>query len=117
MDNIKNNNEKKAFNKPRSINLVLLAISLIIFGSLGLMIITQMELLQGWTWQEFSDDYPIDSRAIESGDINNDGIDDYLIGAPFDSTETGKVYLFYEIRQLPVLNGMPAWITPQPVII
>jgi hypothetical protein len=75
---LKKNNKTKSINEPKSINLILLGISLIIFGGLGLMVVTQMELHQGWTWEDFQN-YPIDTSSIETGDINNDGINEIAV--------------------------------------
>jgi hypothetical protein len=62
----KNNKES------RPINLVLLAISFIIFGALGIVFMTQMELQPGWSWEEINDIYPIELAVFETEDLNGE---------------------------------------------
>lgn len=65
----------------KSINLILVAVSLIIFGSLGIIFITQMELHPGWVWEEKNEMYPIELSVMEAEDTNGDGISELLIYA------------------------------------
>ncbi|MFX1373061.1 MAG: hypothetical protein ACFFCE_14505, partial [Promethearchaeota archaeon] len=73
------NFKKNKENKSRPINLVLLAVSFVIFGSLGTIFITQMELQPGWAWEKLRESYPIETYIQETEDINGNGIRD-LIG-------------------------------------
>ena len=50
------NKSKLKKDKTHPVNYVLLAVSLIIFGSLGLIFITQMELQPGWLWEDVRDE-------------------------------------------------------------
>ncbi|MFX1274555.1 MAG: hypothetical protein ACFFBP_10660 [Promethearchaeota archaeon] len=62
--------------KRNSINLLLLSISLIIFGSLSLLFITQMDLQAGWVWEGISNTHPGEVHTIVIDDMDNDGISD-----------------------------------------
>ena len=62
----------------RPINLVLLAISFIIFGVLGIVFITQMELQPGWAWEEIRDIYPLGIDIFQTDDVNNNGQNDII---------------------------------------
>ena len=68
--------KSKELKKPTrsSINLLLLSIALIIFGSLSLIFITQMDLLPGWTWEGIRNQYYADVYADKVEDLNGDGI-------------------------------------------
>lgn len=63
----------------KSVNLVLLSISMVIFGALGLIFITQMEIQRGWVWDDIRDEYPVDTYAIVFDDINDDKIDEIVV--------------------------------------
>ena len=42
--------QKRKKDETHPVNFILLAISLLIFGTLGIIFITQMELVPGWIW-------------------------------------------------------------------
>ncbi|KKL61687.1 hypothetical protein LCGC14_2192830, partial [marine sediment metagenome] len=63
----------------KSINLVLIAISMLILGSLGLVFVTQMELQPGWVWDDLNEIYPARIYSLESDDVTGDGINDILV--------------------------------------
>ncbi|MHA1987215.1 MAG: hypothetical protein ACW98D_11290 [Promethearchaeota archaeon] len=62
----------------KSINTILIAVSFIIFGVLGVVFVTQMELHPGWVWEDLRDVYPLNFDAFETDDMNGDGINDIL---------------------------------------
>ncbi|MHA1281787.1 MAG: hypothetical protein ACTSQP_04705 [Promethearchaeota archaeon] len=66
--------------KPRktSINLILFSISMIIFGSLGLTLITQMEIINGWSWDKYTET-PFELKMQRFEDVNGDGVDDIIV--------------------------------------
>ncbi|MHA1274927.1 MAG: hypothetical protein ACTSQS_16055, partial [Promethearchaeota archaeon] len=61
-----------------SINLILLSISLLIFGGLGLIFLTQMELLAGWSFRDYENEYPVQLHIVKAGDLDGDGISEIL---------------------------------------
>ncbi len=71
--------DKREKPKASSMALILFAVSMVILGGLGLIFITQMEILPGWGWQTMTDVYPADSDMIEGGDINGDGISEVMV--------------------------------------
>ncbi|NHJ22036.1 MAG: hypothetical protein EAX91_13900 [Candidatus Lokiarchaeota archaeon] len=58
--------------KTHPVNYVLLAVSLIIFGSLGLIFITQMELQPGWLWEEVRNENSMTMSIIRADDLNEE---------------------------------------------
>ncbi|MHA1797566.1 MAG: hypothetical protein ACTSVY_03870, partial [Candidatus Helarchaeota archaeon] len=58
--------------KKPSINLILLIIALFIVGILGLVIITQIEMVRGWKWTELRDIRPVSVRVVDVD--NGEGI-------------------------------------------
>ncbi|MHA2088556.1 MAG: hypothetical protein ACW972_09780 [Promethearchaeota archaeon] len=87
----------------RSINTILIAVSFIIFGTLGIIFVTQMELHPGWVWDEYRDVYPLNVHALETDDMNGDGINDVLVYTEISRNDTralnntpqyGSVFLF-----------------------
>ena len=63
----------------KSINLVLIAISMLILGALGIVFVTQMELQPGWVWDDLNEIYPANIYSLESDDVTGDGINDILV--------------------------------------
>ncbi|MBY9004180.1 MAG: hypothetical protein KGD73_09440 [Candidatus Lokiarchaeota archaeon] len=63
------------------VNIILLAISFVIFGSLGLIFITQMELLPGYNWDDKQNLYPTEMELQLTGDLNGDGVPDLISNA------------------------------------
>jgi len=104
---------KKARTHP--VNYVLLAVSLIVFGSLGLVFITQMEIQPGWVWEEDSGENSMEMSVLVGDDFNDDGMVDAIaysnvneqdgdnIGDPNDLTNYGKIYA------LDGLKGLKLW--------
>ena len=45
-------------------------------------------------------------KTLSSGDVNGDGIDDVIIGAPFAETERGHVYVVYGKSSFPASIGV-----------
>ena len=76
----------------RPINLVLLAISFIIFGVLGIVFITQMELQPGWAWEEIRDIYPLGMEIFQTDDVNKDGQSDIISYAYIHNTDDPDRY-------------------------
>jgi hypothetical protein len=62
----------------RPINLVLLAVSFIVFGVLGIVFITQMELQPGWAWEDIRDIYPLGMEVFQTDDVNDNGQNDII---------------------------------------
>ena len=97
----------------RPINLILMAISFIIFSVLGIVFITQMELQPGWAWEELKDQYPIDMNAFEIKDLNGNGVNKIIAYAdaygtddpePYDTLQFGGVFC------LEGANGNLLWV-------
>ncbi|MHA1327721.1 MAG: hypothetical protein ACTSRH_10425 [Promethearchaeota archaeon] len=63
------------------VNLTLLSISFLIAGVLGIIFITQMEILPGWTYNRFQENYnPMHFNSINAeSDLNGDGINDIIL--------------------------------------
>ena len=72
------NEQKRKKARTHPINYILLAASLIVFGSLGLIFITQMELQPGWVWEEVSGENSMEMSVLEADDLNNDGFLDAI---------------------------------------
>ena len=70
--------QKRKKEKSHPINYVCFAFSLIIFGSFGLIFITQMELQPGWIWNELNEANSMEMRVFEGDDINGDGLPDII---------------------------------------
>ncbi|MHA1193767.1 MAG: hypothetical protein ACTSP9_16010 [Promethearchaeota archaeon] len=60
------------------VNIILLAISFLIFGTLGIIFITQMELVPGYNWDTESNKYPAELDIQLTGDLNDDGNPDII---------------------------------------
>ena len=74
------NEQKSKKARTHPVNYTLLAASLIVFGSLGLVFITQMELQPGWLWEDLREENSLEVSAIKADDLNEekDGIMDVL---------------------------------------
>jgi len=70
---------KRAMKLKNPVNIILLAISFLVFGSLGLIFVTQMELIPGYTWDDVSNQYPVNFDMQLTGDLNNDGVSDIIV--------------------------------------
>ena len=100
-------------NISRPINLVLLAVSFIIFGSLGIVFMTQMELQPGWAWEDMRDTYPIELYSFEIEDINGNGNNDIISYADIRGTDSPEYFSTIQyggIYCLEGLNGKPLWV-------
>ncbi len=109
------NEQKRKEERTHPINYILLAASLIVFGSLGLVFITQMELQPGWVWEEVSGENSMEMSVLEADDLNKDGFLDAIayidverqdsdnVGDPNDLTNYGNIYA------LDGLSGYKIW--------
>ncbi|MFX0041730.1 MAG: hypothetical protein ACFE8L_02355 [Candidatus Hodarchaeota archaeon] len=89
----------------RPINLVLLACSFIIFGVLGIVFITQMELHPGWAWEEIRDIYPIRLNSYETEDVNGNGHNDIISYADIGGTDRPEQYSIIQYGGVFCLEG------------
>lgn len=71
----------------RPLNFVLLAVSFIIFGVLGIVFMTQMELQPGWAWEDIRDVYPLNMEVFQTDDVNKNGHNDTISYAYISSTD------------------------------
>lgn len=92
-------------NDSRPINLVLMAASFIIFGVLGLVFITQMELHQGWAWEEIREVYPIEINSFETEDVNGNGYNDIISYADIRGTDRPEQYSIIQYGGIFCLEG------------
>ncbi|MCK4380136.1 MAG: hypothetical protein KAW51_03295, partial [Candidatus Lokiarchaeota archaeon] len=76
----------------RPINLVLLAVSFIIFGVLGIVFITQMDLHPGWAWEDLRDVYPTRIYAFSTEDIDGNGVNEIIAYADIGGTDRPDRY-------------------------
>ena len=90
----------------RPINLVLLAISFIIFGVLGIIFITQMELQPGWAWEEIRDIYPIEMQTFQTEDVNKNGFNDIISYADIRGTDDPERYQTIQYGGVYCLEGV-----------
>ena len=72
---------KRKKDETHPINFILLAISLLVFGILGIAFITQMELVPGWMFGSREENSPIQYGAQLIDDITGDGIPDLVARA------------------------------------
>jgi hypothetical protein len=70
--------QKRKKDETHPVNFILLAISLIIFGVLGIIFITQMELIPGWIWGTTEEHSPLEYKIQLTDDKNGDGIPDIV---------------------------------------
>ena len=109
------NEQKSKKIRTHPVNYVLLAVSLIIFGSLGIVFITQMEIQPGWVWEEISEENSMELDIITADDLNNDGFNDAIAyadvnrqnddnrGNPDDIPNYGKIF------GIDGLTGLTLW--------
>jgi len=109
------NEQKRKKIRTHPVNYVLLGVSLIVFGSLGMVFITQMEIQPGWVWEEFSEENSMELSVIAADDLNEDGFNDIItyadvqwqesenLGNPDDLTNYGKII------GLNGLSGLKLW--------
>ena len=109
--------QKRKKARAHPINYVLLAVSFIVFGSLGLIFITQMEIQPGWVWEEASEENSMEMSVLEADDLNEvkDGYLDAIVysdvkwqerenvGNLNDLTNYGNIYA------LDGLSGVKIW--------
>jgi hypothetical protein len=76
----------------RPLNWVLLAVSFIVFGVLGIVFITQMELQPGWAWEDIRDVYPLGMESFQTDDVNKNGHNDIISYAYTRSTDRPERY-------------------------
>ena len=86
------------------VNIILLAISFVITGSLGIIFITQMELQPGYNWDDLQNRYPVSLSLQLSDDLNEDGKNDLIANAYVRSMETDELSRF--IHQDPTFGGV-----------
>ncbi|MEJ2295351.1 MAG: hypothetical protein P8Y23_11380, partial [Candidatus Lokiarchaeota archaeon] len=75
------NKLKRKKDETHPVNFILLAISLLIFGILGIAFITQMELVPGWMFGSREENSPIQYGTQLIDDITGDGIPDIVARA------------------------------------
>ncbi|MFW9877613.1 MAG: hypothetical protein ACFFG0_31390, partial [Candidatus Thorarchaeota archaeon] len=76
----------------RPINLILLAVSFIVFGVLGIIFMTQMELQSGWAWEDLSDNYPMKLTCFETENVNDRGSLDIISYSNIHDTDHPEEY-------------------------
>jgi hypothetical protein len=89
----------------RPLNFVLLAVSFIIFGVLGIVFITQMELQPGWAWEEIRDVYPLGMETFQTDDVNNNGHNDTISYAYIRGADDPDRYLNIQYGGVFCLEG------------
>ncbi|TKJ24310.1 MAG: hypothetical protein CEE43_01090 [Promethearchaeota archaeon Loki_b32] len=97
----------------RPINLVLLAVSFIIFGVLGIVFITQMDLHPGWAWEDIRDVYPTQIYAFSTEDIDGNGVNEIIAYADIGGTDRPDRYPDFQYGGIYCLegsSGTPLWI-------
>ncbi len=92
-------------NDSRPINLVLMAVSFIVFGVLGIVFITQMELHPGWAWEEIREEYPIELNSFETEDVNGNGHNDIISYADIRGTDRPEQYSIIQYGGVFCLEG------------
>ena len=109
------NEQKRKKIRTHPVNYVLLAVSLIIFGSLGIVFITQMEIQPGWVWEEISEENSMDLNLITADDLNNDGFNDAITYADVTNQDTDNLGLsddtpnYGKIIGIDGLTGLTLW--------
>ena len=100
-------NERKHKEPKRgTVSLVLLSISMIIFGSLGLLFLTQMEITSGWGFIKYDQEYNVDLNAEKYVDVNDDGVSEVLFyGFQEYESQRDIKYDTPEIGIIGILNG------------
>jgi hypothetical protein len=98
------------------VNVILVAISFIIFGALGLVFITQMELAGGFYWEKLSDRYAIELDVQLTSDLNSDGSPDLICNAytssyrPQDSEISDNRTTYGALFSIDPIKGSTLWI-------
>ena len=103
---------RKNDSESRPINLVLMAISFIIFGVLGIVFMTQMDLQPGWAWEDIRDVGPVRLYALETEDINGNGVNDIIGYADIQGTndlEEDQTLQFGGIYSIEGSSGKLLW--------
>ena len=109
------NEQKRKKIRTHPINYVLLAVSLIVFGSLGMVFITQMEIQPGWVWEEISDENSMVLDVITADDLNNDGFNDTITYADINEQDTENIGIsddtpnYGKIFGIDGLTGLTLW--------
>lgn len=108
------NKQKRREKKSQPVNLVLIGISLIVFGSLGIIFITQMELQPGWGWYDIDDLYPSIIKPLEIEDISGDSVSDIICYVDIgQQDEDGRLKydtpLYGSVYALDGLKGNVIW--------
>ncbi len=88
------------------VNIILLAISFVIFGGLGMIFITQMELLPGYSWDDLQNRHPVELSLQLANDLNEDGKEDIITNAFPRSIEIDELTRFS--NQDPTFGGVYA---------
>jgi len=89
----------------RPINIVLLAISFIIFGALGIVFITQMDLQPGWAWEDLRDKYPAKLYTFNIEDLNDNGINETIAYSDIQGTDRPSRYTNLQYGGVYCLEG------------
>ena len=109
------NEQKRKKIRTHPVNYVLLAASLIIFGSLGIVFITQMEIQPGWVWEEISEENSMELDLITADDLNNDGFNDAITYADVNSQDTHNIGIlddtpnYGKVFGIDGLTGLTLW--------
>jgi len=108
------NVKQQKMERTHPVNYVLLAVSLIIFGGLGIIFITQMELHPGWVWEEFNEANSMEMSVIKGDDIDDDGILDlvaFIDVVRWDDNDENAddIPRFGGVYALNGLNGKRLW--------
>ena len=104
---------KKA--RTHTVNYILLAASFIVFGSLGLVFITQMELQPGWVWEDVSGENSMEVKVLVGDDLNDDGIPDVIAYIDVERQNTGDNRIlddkpnYGNVYALDGLSGSKIW--------
>ena len=89
----------------RPVNRILVAVSFIIFGALGLIFLTQMEMQPGWAWEDLRDIYPMDMKTMVAEDLNGDGIGEVIAYADIHGTDQPERYSGIQYGGIFCLDG------------
>jgi len=108
------NVKQQKMERTHPVNYVLLAVSLIIFGGLGIIFITQMELHPGWVWEDFNEENSMEMSVIKGDDIDDDGILDlvaYIDVVRWDDNDENvdDIPRYGGVYALNGLNGKRLW--------
>jgi len=89
----------------RPVNRILVAVSFIIFGTFGIIFLTQMELQPGWAWEDIGDIYPIEMTPLKGEDLNEDGISEIIAFADIRGTGNPERYTTLQYGGVYCLDG------------